>query len=267
MVFDTLLNPIFSPLLRLDPLLAIIIISLVMSLMITVLYKYLTDQDLMKRLKAEIKELQKEMKTLKDNPKKMMAVQKKAMETNTKYMMHSMKPTLFTFIPIIIIFGWLNSHMAYLPIVAGQEFGVSVIFEEGITGEIELVLPNGVRLVSGDFVQQVALDKAEWVLSADKGEYSLLYKFNEYEFSQDLAVTDNVRDRSYAKPVVTKKDISEMKGSGIKSLKIGNEKIRPLQKYPVLKSIPWFGGFGWLGTYIVLSIISSMLLRKLLKIY
>ncbi len=64
MVFETLLDPIFSPLLNLPTLLAITLLSFLISLIITLIYKFATDQDLMKRLKEEMKELQKEMKDL-----------------------------------------------------------------------------------------------------------------------------------------------------------------------------------------------------------
>ena len=74
----------------------------------------MTNQELMKSLKAEIKDFQKEMKGYKDDAVKMMELQKKAMQKNMKYMKHSMKPTLFTFVPIIIIFGWLRT--TYTPI-------------------------------------------------------------------------------------------------------------------------------------------------------
>lgn len=104
MVFESLLNPIFGPLLKLPPLWAIIIISLVIAILITLVYKWMTDQHLMKSLKDDIKKFQKEMKELKHEPQKVMAIQKKAMQTNMKYMMHSMKPTLVTFLPIILIF-------------------------------------------------------------------------------------------------------------------------------------------------------------------
>ena len=39
-----------------------------------------------------------------------MEVQKLAMEKNMKYMLQSLKPTLFTFIPIIFIFSWLRTY-------------------------------------------------------------------------------------------------------------------------------------------------------------
>ncbi len=107
-MFDNFFNGIFGFLISWNPLVAIIIISFLMTLLITLAYKFLTNQVLMKSLKEEIKGFQKEMKENKDNPQKVMEIQKQALEKNMKYMMHSFKPTLFTFIPLIIIFTWLR---------------------------------------------------------------------------------------------------------------------------------------------------------------
>ncbi len=84
-------------------------ISFFITLIITVAYKYFTDQNLMKSLKEDTKRLQSDMKNHKDNPTKMMEIQKEAMEKNMKYMMHSFKPTLITLIPLLIIFAWLRN--------------------------------------------------------------------------------------------------------------------------------------------------------------
>ena len=105
MVFENLLNPVFNPLLNLPTLWAVVILSFLISVIITLVYKYTTNQDLMKQLKDEMKEFQKEIKELRKEPEKAMQVQKRAMQTNMKYMMHSMRSTLFSFIPIIIIFS------------------------------------------------------------------------------------------------------------------------------------------------------------------
>jgi uncharacterized membrane protein (DUF106 family) len=91
MVFSSLLDPVFGPLLNINPLWALIIIALVLATLITLVYRWMTDQHLMKSLKEEIKGFQNQMKELKHDPKKVMEVQKRAMETNMKYMMHSMK--------------------------------------------------------------------------------------------------------------------------------------------------------------------------------
>src|SRR3989338_7423245 len=89
---------------------ALIILSFIITLLITISYKYLTDKQVMKAYKERIKMLQKKMKENKDDLSKLSSMQKEAMEANFQYLGHSMKPTLITFIPIILVFGWLRQH-------------------------------------------------------------------------------------------------------------------------------------------------------------
>lgn len=244
------LDPVFNPLLQLPIAWVILIISFVIALIISVIYKYTTDQDLMKRLKEEMKALQKEMKELKQNPEKMMAVQKKAMETNMKYMMQSMKSTLFTFIPIIIIFGWMNAHLAYEPIMPGQDFTTTVQFEEGASGEIELTsFPKGIT-IDGYAAKEVKDGKVSWLLNGDTGEYQLEYKFDGQTYKKDVLITD---EHDYKTP------LTKLKDGKISAIQIDNQPLK------VFNLFGW--KIGWLGSYIILSIIFSMLLRKLMKLY
>ena len=110
MAWNSFLDPVMGPVMDLPNPWNLLLISFILTAIITLLYKFLTDQKLMKELKAEMKGYQKEMKDFKDDPKKMMEVQKLAMEKNMKYMLQSLKPTLFTFIPIIFIFSWLRTY-------------------------------------------------------------------------------------------------------------------------------------------------------------
>jgi uncharacterized membrane protein (DUF106 family) len=110
MVLEGFFDATLGPLLNLPKPFGLLAISFILTLLITIIYKYMTDQELMKTLKADMKSAQAEMKKLKDDPKKMMEMQKEAMQKNMKYMMKSMKPTLVTFIPIILIFGWLRQY-------------------------------------------------------------------------------------------------------------------------------------------------------------
>ena len=73
------------------------------------MYKFFTNQQVMKGLKEEIKHLQGEAKKFKDDQKKAMELMKRANLKNLEYTKHSLKPTLFTFIPLILIFGWLKA--------------------------------------------------------------------------------------------------------------------------------------------------------------
>jgi uncharacterized membrane protein (DUF106 family) len=249
MVLESILNPIFMPLLGLGELWAIIIISLILAVIITIAYKYLTDQELMKTLKQDMKSLQKEVKALKHDPKKMMATQKKAMEKNMKYMMHSMKPTLITFIPLIIIFSWLNAHMAYYPINPGQEFTTTIEFEENAYGEAEIIVPEGLEVLS-ETIKEVEEGRIKWTLKGVEGDYLIEYTFQGKKYEKDVLITS---EREYKTP------LKKIKDNFVKIITIDNEKVKPLNLFG------W--KIGWLGTYIIFSLIFSMGLRKVLKLH
>jgi len=250
------LDPILNPLLKLPILWAVVIISFIIALIIIVIYKFTTNQNLMKQLKEEMKEFQKQMKELRQHPEKMMEVQKKSMKTNMKYMSHSMRSTLFTFIPIILIFGWMTAHLAYEPILPGQEFTTTAVFGKGTSGEIELIVPQGIR-IEGDVIKEITDSNVVWVLKGDAGEYLIEYKFDGKSYTQEVLITE---EQNYKNP------IKKIKNSQLKNLEIGNKKMKPMHGTP-LQYIPWIGNFGWLGTYIILSIIFSIALRKLFKVY
>src|SRR3989344_1965257 len=108
---DPVLNPVLQPLLNASPFLGILILSFIVSLLITLSYKLFTNQQEMKRLKEEQKEYQKKMKELRSNPQEMMQIQKDSMKKNMEYMKHSLKATLFTMLPLLLIFGWMSAHL------------------------------------------------------------------------------------------------------------------------------------------------------------
>ena len=249
MVFENLLDPIFGPLLNLPSLWAIILLSFLISLVITLITKFATNQDLMKRLKEEMKELQKEAKELRSDPTKAMQVQKQVMQTNMKYMSQSFRSMFYTIIPIIIIFSWMSANLAYDPILPGQDFTTTVVFEKGAAGVVELSVPNGIT-INGDGIKEVKDSEVKWVLNGGEGEYLLEYILDDERYSKEVLIT---KENKYSTPVKT------VKGDVIKSISIGNNPKK------LLNLFGW--KIGWLGSYIIFSIIFSILVRKVIKVY
>ena len=248
MAYYDFLNIVFAPLFKLPVLWAVIIMSFVISLVIILITKYTTDQALMKKLKEEIKDHQKQIKELKSDPKKAMEVQKKAMEVNMKYMMHSLKPTIITFIPIILIFGWMSSNFAYESIKPLQEFSVTALFDKNANGNAEMVAPEGITVLY-DKTKKIEDSRATWVLKGNDGEYILEFVYNNEKQQKNILITN------------TEKYIESIKkyDGAIKSIQID---------YKPKKILNIFGWkIGWLGTYIILSIIFTMALRKVMKVY
>jgi uncharacterized membrane protein (DUF106 family) len=114
MVFDSFLDTALGGFVNWNPLVSLIIISFVLMLITTLIYKFFTDQVAMKILKDEMKEIQNEMKEFKDDPTKMMELQKKSFGKMMESFKHQLKPMLITFIPFMILFPWLRG--AYSPL-------------------------------------------------------------------------------------------------------------------------------------------------------
>lgn len=112
MAFNGFLDPVLAPLLSSVGTLGFVaIISLVVSLITVVVYKFTTDQVLMKHLKEEIDKLNKEARKHANDHKRAMQIQKDMFSKQMVMMRHSMTSTLITFLPIIILFSWLTDHL------------------------------------------------------------------------------------------------------------------------------------------------------------
>ena len=107
-MFNAFFNSIFGKIIEKSPLGGVLLISLIITLFTTVVYKYLTNQKVLKAMKEEMDDLRKQMKEVKNDTEKMMEIQKKSFQKSMEQMKHSIKPMFVTFIPLIIIFGWLQ---------------------------------------------------------------------------------------------------------------------------------------------------------------
>ena len=258
MAYYDFLSIVFSPLLKLPDIWAVLILSFLISILIIIITKYTTNQEMMKNLKEEMKSYQKQRKELKNNPAKMMEMQKKAMESNMKYMSHSLKPTLITLIPIFLIFGWMNATFAYESIKPMQEFKVYAVFDENSNGEAEIAVPDEMAVIGGNkakiapgIVNKRSYEKtASWLLKGEEGEHVIELSYNNEKEQHSVLITN---ENKYLQPV------KQAKGS-IKSLSIDYKK-------KMLIPIGCRDWLGWLGTYIISSIIFTMSLRKILKVH
>lgn len=254
MSWNAFLDPVFKPILSLGPFLAILIVSFAISLIITLVYKWVTDQGKMKSLKEEQKEYQQRIKGLKENPAEMMKVQKEAMKKNMEYMKHSFKPTLITMLPIILIFGWMAAHLSFEPIYPGETYSITAEFQKGVTGTVTLVPDTDSELVSSQATQNIN-EGVTWRLKSNTlGNHILTLDYGGQFFTKKVLIS---------KELEYEDQISIIQNSDLKQIKIDYNKLRPLG--PNFDIFGWQPG--WLGLYIIFSLIFSMSLRKLMKIY
>jgi uncharacterized membrane protein (DUF106 family) len=254
-ILDPILNPILGPLFNWNSLVGILVVATVVTIVITLAYKYLTDQEKMKHLKGRQKEFQKEMKSHRDNPEKMMSVQKEAMKVNMEYMKHSLKPTLFTMLPILLIFGWMSGALAYDPIMVGESYTIVAEFAQGVSGQAQLILDLESEFSSSDAVQIIEVGKVTWrVKSTSIGEHQLAVETGDASETVTVLVTDGLLDYKDA-------DL-RFKDSDISRIQVGYSKLTPLGDFDIFGYNP-----GWLALYIVVSLVLSLGLRKAMGLH
>lgn len=239
------LDALFGWVLAFDLWLGILILAFLITLLMNLVYMWVTDQKEMKRLKKQLKEMQKKMRSEKDNPKKMMSLQKKMMDLNFTYMKKSLRPALYTFIPIIVVFGWMAANLAFAPIVVDQQVPVVVTMEE--PAYVTLDAP-GVSF-EGSAEQETLEREVSWLVSAsDPGNYTLTFSTRDgASASRELVVGSfpGVAVESHESPF-DQSEVEYPKATPFGDFSIGN--YQP----------------GWLATYIVFSLVLSILMRKVM---
>ncbi len=124
-----------TELIQANPRTAIIILSLIVTLFITVVTYFMTDRVRMKEIKDKQKALRLEIKEFKHDPAKIMELNKQMMEDMPEQLKHSFKPMLVTIIPLLILLGWLRSTFAETTIASTWIWwyiGSSIVFSMGL---------------------------------------------------------------------------------------------------------------------------------------
>ncbi len=114
------LDPTFGGIMAINLPWGFVFIVFLITLFITIVQKYTTDQEALKQIREDGKKMQQEMKQYRDDPKKMMELQKKQLETIPKSFDLTMKPLFYTAIPIILLFRWFAD---YQPLTDYKFFG------------------------------------------------------------------------------------------------------------------------------------------------
>lgn len=108
--FHRILDPVLIPLLSWNVTLGMLTIVLVITIIVTLVQKYGTDQEEIKIIKKRQKELQQEMRKFKDHPEKMIELNKEQMEFMGRMMKMSMGTIVYTAVPFVLLIRWLNDY-------------------------------------------------------------------------------------------------------------------------------------------------------------
>jgi uncharacterized membrane protein (DUF106 family) len=251
----------------LPPIIALAAVSLFISLLVTTVYKFTTNQALMKLLHADMKSLRDEIKGAKD-PSNAADLNKRLMEKTMQQIMHSMKSTMITIIPIFFIFGWMNTNLAYAQVSPQQEFTTTMSFAKELTGQASIEALTLEMLSNAS--QEINGKTAQWKLKGAEGKHTITYHYGNETYTRNVLVTNQWK---YDDPILEKKttlfgiintgDKNPIKHeSMISRVTINLPKIHPLGSFTFFGWQP-----GWLVTYFVFTMLFTFPIRKLFKVH
>jgi uncharacterized membrane protein (DUF106 family) len=235
----------------------IFVMAFLVTLLTTVIYKYTTDQKTLKVIKTDMKDLKEKLKKHSNDQKKMMSIQKEMLDKNMIMMRQSFKSMLYTFIPLILIFAWMNATIAYEPILPNSNVNITATISNSYPGDLTKI--NISSIPQATITRNVGYDPGndkikavQWTMQTKaNGTYNVIIESETFKQSKEILVTS---DRKYVNP------LAQFKDSQLKSVVIGNNKVKPLLGVPVI------GGLNWLWTYIILSVFMSLGLRKIMNV-
>jgi len=120
-IYYSTLDAIFMPIiLKTHMAVAIFIISFIVSFIITLANKLLVDQDRMHEIKQTVMEYNKKLQKARNDPDMLKRLEEEGqavMEMQMEMMRMGLKPMIYTWVPIILIFAYLRHVYGYMGII------------------------------------------------------------------------------------------------------------------------------------------------------
>lgn len=210
----------------------IVLIAIGLSVMTQLINKLLINEKFVDKSREKIKKMQEEIKGLEHTSKEFRKKQEEIINLNFTLMKQQFKPMIFTFLPYIIVFYFLGTMFAFNPIMVGSNIDVIV----SGSGVIESDCLNLNETFEGKEIFEVEVQKNDCEIFIDNQELKIELIGKQEEIVENI---------------------------GNNEIEIRPEK-RTFLSLPF--NIPFIGNeIGWLGTFIIFSFASSIILNKSLK--
>ena len=243
---------------------ALLTVAVGTGLILAVVRKFATDQDLLRRADEDKKTLKERIREAKEGRDKE-AVRRMR---NTKSMIalrtfpQEGKPLLLAVLPIALLATWCFNRLGYRPPKAGEKIEVVFYAPVSAVGEVMHLVPRE-GLSADRWVQPIALAEvqgapsglATWIVrgEARKEPYRLVFRLRDRTFDKGELL---VGQSTYSPPLTT--DETGEHGAELK-----------MREAKFLGLVPGLGPFlpPWLVAYLLLVIPLAVVIKRVLRVY
>jgi len=283
---DSFLDIFLAPLDPFPPIWGLTGISLLVGVVMVLLYRVISDQKAIGKIRDQIKVHFMEVLVYKEDIAQTWIAQRKILAYNFKYMALSLKPGLILLVLVVFILAPLHVRYGYLPLKPEDSFIVTVQMAPGkspMDVNVALKAPEAIEVETPPLRLEEERE-VNWRLRPKKaGEYVLQFLLPESVCGSAMACTlskqvvvGSGEDGAGLRPPLRK--IAPERRQGAILAALYNPLELPLPENSVLKAIKIsypprsfrgiLGGWSldWLVLFIVVSLGFGFLVKKLLKI-
>ncbi len=268
-IFNSLFDVFFYPFRPVDSIYGLCAISLLTSIIALPIFKYTSNQEGIKRVKARIMGHLLELRLYKDDIRVVISAQINILKYNMVYLRYTLKPLMFMIIPISIIIIYTASRYEYRPLQPGESTLVKINLSKdkklsGKNNEVALSVPLGLSLET----PQLRIDGGNeiyWRIRVEReGVYDLVFQENNNKVKRKLFVTSGITRLS---PETFKGGIvNTFLNPGEPSI-TGATFIESIEvKYPSSKTIIFGWNIHWLVIFFVFTLVFGFMLMKPFKV-
>lgn len=262
--FDLLLSPLRSA----NPWIPMAVISLLTGFLMLGIYRAVSDQDGILKVKSCIKAHLLELRLFKNDLGVSLRAQGRILVANLRYIGYAFKPLLVMIIPVMLILIQLNDWFGSRPLAVGESALVKAELAEGFSPletDFRLEAPDGLVLETEPL--RVEEDReVNWrIRAAAPGVHELVLRWGGASAAKKVVVGDGRLARVSTARVRTNvwREISH---PGERALP-GDGPVTTLEvRYPE-RRLDLFGmGVHWLVAYFVLSLVLGFAFKGLFKV-
>lgn len=246
--------------------LALVAVALLTSLVLVLLRRWTTDQDMLAKAAADKKLLKARMKEAKQqgNRPERQRLTAVSQRIAMKRMKAEGKPLLVALIPIAILATWAFERLEFHPVMPGQTVQVELDMPLSSEGDVVHLVPeDGIEAVDGHVKLLERIESGEmtvicsgavWRIRAQQeGRYRLLFRTDDTTYEHPLEVGTG----KYA-PVLQEHSTSRLTRSRVM--------LAELRSFGVVPGVPAAGLPAWMVGYLLITIVLFIISKKLLKV-
>lgn len=267
-IIGSIIDIAILPFKSFNPLFGFSFIAILSGLLAVVIFKYISNQNELKRIMSQIKLYFLEIFIYRDNLSQILFSQKKILKNNFAYLKYALIAALPIMCAVLLILSQVNLIYSIQPINTDEIFTIGVKLEPNTNqnpDDIKLSLPDDLELITefGFFLKET--NEIEWQLKAkNPGLYTIVIKMGEgVKYNKQIII--GASQKKYS-PHLGKNGFFETIFNPIEPLIPKESTIQAIDiKYKPLYFKIIFN-MHWLIAFLIIAIGSGLIFRKILKV-